>query len=174
MWAHWVLATVGLLGWCFCGYAIFLFAWTLWKHARPKHAQMWMRLVAKWSRLKDKGWANSLALPYLFALVCTVLLITAAYRNRANVVTEHNVAVYGQLDNGDWLMSSDEQPSLIFRPCPEDISSGIDVNGMFRQAIGYVAHQATWQERGVCKSLQRPEWEFQWKNKDHLNYRKVN
>ena len=71
-------------------------------------------------------------------------------------------------------MSSDEQPELIFRPCLDDIASGIDVNGLFRKGIGYIADKATWQERGVCKSIVRPEWEFQFKNShNNFTYRRI-
>lgn len=172
---------VGSLGWAFCTFAVswllyatYLFVYTILKHERPKHAKIWMRWVAAWMKLKDKGWANSLALPYLFALVCCVLLFVAAYRSRANIVTEHNVAIYKQLDNGDWLMSSTEDDSLVFRPCREDSDKGIDVNSLLQSGIGYIADYAKWEERGTCKSILRADLGFWFRDRNNnFTYKRI-
>lgn len=61
MWGQWeqrFLVAAGYLEWLFCGYAIFLFVSTYLRHSRPKHARAWMRLISKWSKLKDKGVAR--------------------------------------------------------------------------------------------------------------------
>ena len=58
MWARSILSVLGYLAWCFCGYEIYLFVYTILKHERPKHAKIWMHWVAAWMKLKDKGAAR--------------------------------------------------------------------------------------------------------------------
>jgi hypothetical protein len=95
------------------------------------------------------------------ALACTMAVFAFSYQPKYEVVTEHNVAILEQLNDGDFAYKSDEKPEGdIYRPCEIDRKHGIDVTGMLRQAIGYVADKATWQERGTCKSILRPEWQF--------------
>lgn len=119
-----------------------------------------------------------IALPYLIALVLLLMLLVVGYSQHSNVVTEHNVVIYSQLSNGDWIMSSDEEHDLVFRPCLEDIAMGVDVNGMLRQAVGpphYVAERASWQERGTCKSILRADLGFWFRDKANgFQYRRVN
>lgn len=161
MWVHWTLVAVGWLGWYFCGYAIFLFAWTLWKHARPKHARRWMHWVASWMKLKEKGaariervWATSVV------LLCSVIFVFAATRPpKFPIVEEHNVADYGQITGGDWWMHSDEEGYFAFRPCPD-----FDVDGVLKPGVGYIAPRARWEERGNCKSIRAIGLGFWWLN----------
>ena len=77
-WGHWLAITVGLLGWCFCAYAIYLFVSTLWKHGRPKHARLWMRLIAKWGRVKDRGAARIDRVWVLGTIVLSLVVIVYA------------------------------------------------------------------------------------------------
>lgn len=171
----------GLLAYCFCGYTAFLVVWTLWKGRRPEHAKRWMRLVEKWGqawrRTKKKvdGWMLPAPIAITLSLICLGLLVGAAYSSRSNTVTEHNVAIYRQLDDGDWLMSSDEEQYIVFRPCAADTASGVDVNGLLKLAVGYVADEARWEERGTCKSILRSDLGF-WFRDEHNNfaYKRVN
>src|SRR5690349_5011185 len=119
-------AWVGYLGWCFCIYAAYLFASTIWKGKRPWHARRWMGFVKRLSRWRERGRAHQTAIAYTSALVLLAMLVTGAWMRRGNVVVEHNVAVIGHLPDGDWKMSSDEEPDLVFRPCVGDIKAGID------------------------------------------------
>jgi hypothetical protein len=88
---------------------------------------------------------------------------------RADTVTEHHVVVIGRLDNGDWKMRSDEEPSIVFRPCPTDMANGVDVDGILTPAIGWVADHAVWEERGTCKSILRADLGF-WFPDENFKY----
>lgn len=91
-----------------------------------------------------------------------------------NIVTQHHVAVYGRLEDGDWRMASDEDRSLVFRPCPSDERGGVRVNDILEQAIGYVAEKATWEERGNCKSILRADLGFWFKDEaNNFNYERI-
>lgn len=190
------LAVLSWLAYCFCGYAACLVAWTLWKGRRPRHAERWMKWIdergqkwqkwqehwqERWRRTKASskdridGWTSSWLVVSIFALGCCSLLAFAAYHQRPNLVTEHNVVIYRQLSDGDWQMSSDEESDLVFRPCPDDGAGGVDVNGLFASAVGYVADYAKWEERGTCKSILRSDLGFWFRDKhNHYEYRKAN
>lgn len=159
------------LAYCFCGYAAFLLAWTVWKGRRPKHAARWMKFVADLRKARNKvdGWASSLAASWMFAIACVSVLVFVSWRARSNVVTEHNVIVCRRLDDGDWQMTSDEETDLVFRPCPSDAYNGVDVDGLLRSAVGYVADYARWEERGTCKSILRADLGFWFRDK-HNNF----
>ena len=59
-------------------------------------------------------------------------------------MTEHNVAILAKLDNGDFAHKSDEKPKGdTYRPCRIDKESGIDVDDMLSQGVGYIAAKAT-------------------------------
>jgi hypothetical protein len=78
----------------------------------------------------------------------------------SNVVTQHHVKVYEQRKDGQWRMSSDEDKSLMFNPCPEDEQGGVHVNKLLEKGKGYIADVAKWQERGNCKSILRSDLGF--------------
>lgn len=126
-------------------------------------------------KIREKGQGHSLGIAYTFSGCCLIFIILGVAAQRSNVVVEHNVAIYRQLSDGDWVMSSDEEPSLVFRPCPDDKMGGVDVNGLLTQAIGYVADEARWEERGTCKSILRADLGFWFRDKhNNFTYRKVN
>ena len=164
MWVQRVLLTVGWLGWFFCGYATFLFVWTLWKHARPKHAQKWMQLVAKLGKLKDKGTAQlrNVWVTGVLMTCCAIFVLAMTRPVRYPIVQEHNVAVFGRLADGDWLMSSDEEGKFAYRPCLD-----FDATPILTQAIGYVALRAKWEERGACKSIRAAGLGFWWRDENN-------
>ena len=159
---------------CAGGYAICMVVYTIWKGSRPKHAAKWMQFVqkmAQWrDRLKEKGKAHQVAIANLIAVMCIVLLATASVRYRFPVVTEHNVHIIKQLSDGDFAYRSDEEPNGgEFRPCLADASSGVDVPDLLKGAVGYIAEHASWEERGTCKSIQRPDLGF-WFRDEATNF----
>jgi hypothetical protein len=90
---------------------------------------------------------------------------------RTETVTEHNVTILGRLEDGDFAFRSDEEPGGgAFRPCPADIVNGLDVIGMLNEGIGYTAEHASWEERGVCKSILRADLGFWWRSRN-TNFR---
>lgn len=119
---------------------------------------------------------NSKYAPVWFSLFCGAVMVFGAVRmSHENIVTNHHVAVLKQLDNGDWAMRSDEDESLVFRPCRNDAERGVDVNGMLTQGIGYIADYARWDERGTCKSILRSDLGFWFKDKaTNFEYRRIN
>lgn len=157
-----------------------LFGFGLLSDFMPRQSTRWTRYEKKWDEWRSewtrriRGMAQSMATVWLFALACLGVLVIGAWRNRPSVVIQHNVAIYRQLDNGDWVMRSDEDPSLVWRTCPEDSQGGVDVNGLLQQAVGYVADYAKWEERGTCKSILRSDLGF-WFRDEHNNftYRKI-
>lgn len=94
---------------------------------------------------------------------------------RSSTVVEHHVAIFGELYRGDWSYASDEEPNGgVFRICPSDLANGVDVSGMMKQAVGYVAYVAKWEERGTCKSILRSDLGFWWRNEtNNFAYRKT-
>ena len=110
--------------------------------------------------------------PWFAGLVLSGLVLGTL--RSSMVVTEHNVLVRFQQPDGDWVMSSDEDASLVFRPCPSDIASGIDVNGLLTKGVGYVAEHASWVELGTCKSILTDDLGFWFKDSsNNFTYRKV-
>jgi len=84
-----------------------------------------------------------------------------------NVVTEHHVGILARLDNGDFAYYSDEKPMPkgdTYRPCPDDAHAGIDTEAMLTEGVGYEADYAVWQERGTCRSIVDPAWQFWWRD----------
>lgn len=165
-----IAEVVGYLGWCFCGYAAYLFVWTIWKGSRPKHAERWMRFVAEcrylWKR-SNRGIAKWS--PVIFVMFwCAAMLFAVARLPKYEIVTEHHVHVIGRLADGDWAMSSDEQGQFAFRGCHD-----FDVDSVLSQAVGYVADHARWEERGNCKSIRRADLGFWWRDKNFA-YRRAN
>lgn len=166
MWGQWeqrFLVAVGYLGWLFCGYAIFLFVSTYLRHSRPKHARAWMRLISKWSKLKDKGVARIDRVWVMAVLIMSCGIFVFAFTNHPKypIVEEHNVADYGRLTDGDWWMHSDEEGYFAFRPCGD-----FDVTGILTPGIGYIAPRAKWEERGSCKSIRGAGLGFWWLNEN--------
>lgn len=129
------------------------------------------------ARIGRRAKGTSKYAPIWFTLFCCTGLIYGGWRmSKDSIVTEHDVAILRELDNGDFAFVSREQPrGDTFRPCPEDIKAGIDVPGMLHQAVGYVAETARWSERGTCKSLLQPDWEFWFKDEaNNFQYRRTN
>ena len=94
---------------------------------------------------------------------------------RSETVVEHHVTILARLEDGDFSFRSDEEPSgSSFRPCLSDIVSGLDVNRLLTDGIGYVANHASWEERGVCKSILGADLGFSWRDKEtDFKYRYV-
>lgn len=113
--------------------------------------------------------------PIWFSVFVCAVLVYGASRFRENVVTQHDVAILRQMDNGDFAFVSREEPNGdTFRACPEDIKAGVNTVGLLKSGIGYIAETATWGERGTCKSLLRPEWNFWFKDAaNNFQYRRV-
>jgi hypothetical protein len=93
-------------------------------------------------------------------MCCGALIMGAMRIPESNVVTQHHVKVYEQRKDGQWRMSSDEDKSLMFNPCPEDERGGVHVDKLLEKGKGYIADVAKWQERGNCKSILRSDLGF--------------
>ncbi len=158
---HLIMDVLGWWGLCFCGYAVCSVVLKLWKRYS--------------ARIRQKSNGVSHYGPVFFASCVCIVLVLGSTRIRLNVVTQHNVAVIQQLTDGDWLMSSDEDKSLVFRPCPEDTRSGVDVNGILKAGTGYIAEHAIWEEQGNCKSILKPELGFWFKAEaNRFTYQRIN
>jgi hypothetical protein len=120
--------------------------------------------------------------PVIFAFVFVSLLaLSSAWLPPSNVVTEHHVVIISRLPDGDFAYKSDEKPGGdTYRPCPVDKENHIDVDGILTQALGdgeygsYIADYATWQERGTCRSILRPDWGFYFRDaRNNFTYERV-
>jgi len=109
------------------------------------------------------------------AVVCSVFLYGSSKFPTSRLVTENHVAILGEAPNGDFHFASDEEPNGgSFRPCPDDVKSGIDTPELLKKGIGYIADYATWEERGTCKSIWRSDMGFWFKDKrNNFTYRRV-
>lgn len=137
-------------------------------------AKLRIRLGQSLFRMREKGKASSLTLSWLMSIAIVCWLCIYAYSSRSTKVTQHNVAIHAQLENGDFVMSSDEEESLVFRPCQDDIQHGVDVNGLLTQGIGYVADYASWEERGTCKSILQDDLGFWFRTENNkFTYKRV-
>lgn len=160
--------------------AALLFVFGVLSDFMPKQSPRWMRYETKWHEWRNrwirkiKGMAQSAAVVWIFAISCLMVLILGAWMHRRGTVVQHNVVIYGQDLDGDWVMSSDEDPNLVFRVCKSDTESGLDVDGLLRSAINYVADYAQWEERGTCKSILRADLGFWFKDKhNNFTYRRI-
>lgn len=160
--AMWLGRCVGLFFGC-------LLAWRLLRRRLRS-------IAARAGSLRWRSKGHSKYAPIWFALFCGIVLSYGAVKlSRENIVTAHHVAVLRQLDNGDWAMRSDEDASLVFRPCSDDVTRGVDVNGLLTQGIGYIADYARWDERGTCKSILRSDLGFWFKDAaTNYEYRRIN
>lgn len=136
--------------------------------------------VLAWKRTrirtkKDKGYVSYWPL-YFVAAWCVGMGAGISKLPKPNVVTEHNVAIVGKTDDGDFAFISDEERGGgAFRVCPTDKQEGIDADAILSQGIGYIADFATWQERGTCKSIVRSDWGFWFLTKQNrFTYRRIN
>lgn len=100
--------------------------------------------------------------PIVFAAFCCAGMTYGAYRlPKYNVVTEHNVAIIGELPHSDFAYRSDEHPGgNTFRPCQIDMDNGVQTVELLRTAIGYIAVRASWEDRGTCESILRADLGF--------------
>lgn len=170
----------GYLAWSFFIFAVCLFVFGLLSDFMPKQSPLWTRYERKWEEWRNewikriKGMAQSAAIVWMFAIACLMVLILGAWMHRGGTVIQHNVVIYGQDLDGDWVMSSDEDPNLVFRPCKSDLAAGLDVNGLFKEAVNYVADYAQWEERGTCKSILRADLGFWFKDKhNNFTYKRI-
>lgn len=174
---HLVGRAAGLLGDCVGIYFASLVVWTLLRGSRPRHARRWMRFIASLRRFKEQGTLrlNEIFAAVVFASFCLVFLGFQSRNIGYPIVVEHNVVVKYQQPDGDWVMQSDEDPSLVFRPCADDIAAGIDVNGLLTESKGFIAERAIWEERGRCKSIERADLGFWFKDRENdFTYRTAN
>ena len=114
--------------------------------------------------------------PVWFTAIFAACVVFAASRlPREAVVTENHVAIIGKLENGDFAFVSDEEPhGGTFRPCAEDSRAGVDTPALLSQGVGYIADSASWEERGVCKSILREDLGFWFKDKrNNFTYRRL-
>jgi hypothetical protein len=84
---------LGLLAYFFCGYAAFLVVWTIWKRARPKHAERWMRFLLSVRKAKKRAENGFLGMRQgltLFAFLIAALIYGAVV---SHPPTEEYVAV---------------------------------------------------------------------------------
>jgi hypothetical protein len=159
MWPQ-ILRMAGWLGWAFGLYWVYVLGWTILSGHRPDHAKYWMKFISHLKRFKEKSDGFMPIGSAVFASFLMMGMFVGASRMKLNVVTQHHVVIHQQLADGDWYMSSDEDKSLVFRPCQDDIKGGVDVDALFKKGIGWVAEYAIWEERGTCKSILRPELGF--------------
>ena len=168
-----ILDAAGWLGLCFCGYAAFLVAITIWKGKRPDHAAWWMKKIDQWGKRKNRmrGWArtNELWIGAVFSAALLGVLVWMGFRTRYPIATYHNVIVMQQLPDGDWPMSADEDHAIVFRPCAD-----FDVRPMLSQAAieGWIAHQVKWEQQPTCQSVLAPELGFTF-NDENFQYRRI-
>lgn len=168
------------------GYVLSMLVSKLWKGGlgrgvRQKLPLLRERLSENLRRLGEKGRASEVTFVWLTSACILAWLCIYAYGSRVTKVTEHNIVVYRQLQNGDWAMSSDEERGLVFRPCPDDLAHGVDVDAILRQASiadnqgkGYIADYASWEERGTCKSILRVDLGFWFRTEKHnFEYRRT-
>lgn len=171
---------IGYLGQFFFIFAVCLFAFNVLSEFIPKSSgwQKYERKVDEWRNRwmrKIRGAAQSMAAVLLLSASCLGALIIQAWRLRPSIITQHNVVVYGQGENGDWNFTSDEEPGGdAFRPCPDE-RKGVD--DMLRQASvspPYIADYAKWEELVKCKSISRSDLGFFFKDEhNNFTYRKV-
>jgi|SRR5580700_114951 hypothetical protein len=171
---------VGYLGWLVGCYYALLVVLKLWKRSRTNLSQNCTNFASGFKRLKRKeknsrlGGARWGAL--CFACCCCAGLTYGAYRiPKITVVHENHVAIIEQLDNGDFAFKSDEEPNGdTFRPCLDDVKSGVDTVAILTQGVGYIADYAVWEERGTCKSIVRKECGFWFKDvHNNFQYRRI-
>lgn len=160
--ARLIVVALPWLAYCFSGYAALLVVMTIWKRQRPKHAERWMKFLLN-VRVKkqhlDDGLSNYWPVLFCVALAAGTVLGVTESLNRP--VEEHNVKVFGQLSDGDWAMSSDEEGPFTFRPCPD-----FDATPMLKQGIGFIALKARWIQMPTCKSIHRKDLGFWWRDKN--------
>jgi hypothetical protein len=94
---------------------------------------------------------------------------------RADTVTEHHVAILGELGHDDFSYKSDEHPhGNTFRPCLVDMANGVETAKLLRTAIGYEAIVASWEERGTCESILRADLGFTFRDETtDFKYRRI-
>ena len=166
---------VGWLGWAFGIYFALLAGWTLLAKNRPPHAQRWMRCVENWNRLrrKSKGWvvANELPIALAFSAIVLGLIVTGGWMYRYPVATYHNVIVLPKNEYGDWPMSSTEDSSLMFRPCPD-----FNVEPILKKVAdeGWIIYEAKWEQRPTCQDIYDPRLGFTINYPDHSYKRRNN
>jgi hypothetical protein len=162
---------LGLLAYFFCGYAAFLVVWTIWKRARPKHAERWMRFLLSVRTKRDKlndGIANWWAPIFAFSF-CAVLISVPIYLNvHLPYVKEihHHVKVLKKLDDNLWLMEDDELGVFRYTGCP-------DYDNDKNIWAGYIANRAIWEERGSCKSIRAAGLAFIYERDEHGNAEEI-
>ena len=170
-WLHLLPALVGFL-------SVIYLAWTSVTRGRKINLASTMKnfLTTKLGSRSSKkqGRTNWEAIGFcvLFALI---IGFVAGRLPKYQIVTEHNVAILAKLDNGEFAYKSDEKPmGDTYRPCEIDRANGIDVDGMLTLGVGFIAERATWQERGTCKSILRPEWGFWFRDSaNNFSYRRI-
>lgn len=173
---HSIMVAVGSLGWLFCGYALFLCGWTLWKGERPKHAAKWMEYAGNLKRFKHKKIDGFVSGWYAYFLViwCFGMGLAIARIPKPKIVTEHNVAITGRTSYGDFTFISDEEPKGgSFRPCSGDKEQGVDSPALLEQGVGWIAYYAVWEERGTCKSILSSDLGFWFVTKENPTPRRI-
>lgn len=173
----WLHSLPALAGFCVVIYLLWMHAMTgrrINSKIKTKFSAIITRASQSWKRAKRNVSGRADYAPIWFSVFVMAALAYGVSRQHFNVVTQHNVEVYRQLENGDWMMSSKEDPDLVFRPCPDDTRSGVDVNGLLSQAVGYVAETARWEERGTCKSILRSDLGFWFRDRaNNFTYRRI-
>jgi hypothetical protein len=82
----------------------------------------------------------------------------------ASTVVQHNFEDFGQLDDGDFAYRSDEEPrGSTWRPCPTDKHNGVDTAKILIEGTGFIAVEARWEDRGICRSILRADLGFDWR-----------
>lgn len=160
------MAVAGWWEYCFIGFTAFLVIIRLLKRRWPFAATM-LQLIETPTMGRSRKWT----FPAIVCVAVCCIMYVAFQRQTQEypVITEHNVAVYGPLSDGDWSMSSDESGAFAYRPCPEDGKATTD---MLEKGVGYIANRAVWQERGTCKSLNGAGLNFYWRTANH-EYRRI-
>jgi hypothetical protein len=180
----------GFVSWFF----VLLSVWILWRKKLISFAKRlgWMSSLPKVTveikearafmrrHTRPKGFARLWAVFFTFVLILSWSLwgVTALSNQRhinkleselaqyrASTVMQHHVTILRETEDGDFAFISDEAPEGdSYRPCPEDKANGVDTPSILRQAIGYTADWAKWEERGTCKSILRADLKFNFRD----------
>ena len=154
----WLFGLAGL-------YFALLAGWTIWKKRRPKHAQRWMKFIAKLKGFRDKtdGWAF---VPYLFsALVMGFLLLGATKITFAPIVEKYDVKVLKRISYNEWAMEDASGP-FVYRGCDDFPNETVIW-------AGYIAKKMRWQEFGDCKSIRREDLGVWWLRDSNYSVRRI-
>lgn len=155
---HSILYILGLLGYLFCAYAVFVLGWTVWKRKRHSFETKLLDWLASWR--KTKGFTKPLPLwSVLFSVMISCVLVWGMSVRRWPIVTDHNIRILNRVTSRQWWIVDDEHPrGFMYYAC-----SDFDNNAWIKS--GYFAKRATWEIHDDCNSIRAKglEFDYDWK-----------